>query len=231
MLLREPRAFVEPTLVTLTRRASKIAAGGLISAAVGAWPHGAAETDLGADVAAPWSSAAPSRRLLWCSLKRSLRLLTQVAAISDLKCFPLPLSWSICSATNSVPLASTTTSSTMNSDFAMSHGDLLRTAVRAASLCAPSHSTPAAALRLACGPQIFLLRRGTARRRSRRPPREIATLAQVHKKNSIDHMSRPASTASIARPASQASVGSRASRARTPASRAGARRRARRRRR
>ena len=42
--------------------------------------------------------------------------------------------------TNSVLSPSTTTSSTMNSDFAMSHGDLLRTAVRAASLCALTHS-------------------------------------------------------------------------------------------
>ena len=47
--------FVEPTLVTAHYpRIEAVAAGGLISAAVGAWPHGAAETDLGAEVAAPW---------------------------------------------------------------------------------------------------------------------------------------------------------------------------------
>ena len=84
----------------------------------------------------------------------------------------------------------------MNSDFAMSHGDLLRTAVRAAS-------PRAQRARLPCGGFA-------AAAHGRRLA--IAPLAQVHKKNSIDHMSRPASTASIARPASQASVGSRASR-------------------
>ena len=74
------------------------------------------------------------------------------------------------------------------------------------------------ALLVCLATQIFLLRwhRAPTARSDRLA---IAPHAQVHKKNSIDHMSRPASTASIARPASQASVGSRRSRA-TP-SRAG----------
>ena len=106
----------------------------------------------------------------------------------------------------------------MNSDFAMSHGDLLRTAVRAASLRALTHTTRGARSSSASCANIFPF--AAAPRAAARADRlAIGSRAQVHKKNSIDHMSRPASTASIARPASQASVGSRRSRA-TP-SRAG----------
>ena len=55
LLLRDRNRLWEPTLVnSLSTRIEEIAAGGLISAVVGAWPHAAAEADLGADVAAPW---------------------------------------------------------------------------------------------------------------------------------------------------------------------------------